>query len=501
MNLLRTNILANYAGQAWMAIMAVAFVPIYARDLGYEAFGLVGVMLSLQAISMLLDLGMGGIMNRELARRATSATAAASMRTLTRTLECIVWPMAACIALVVSGLAPWIAQHWLHPQSMTPTQTTQVLRLMGLAVAAQWPSAFYVSGLSGLERQPTANVLNAGFATLRNAGAVIVLQTVSASVEAFMTWQALVGVTQSLLGAWLLHRALPAGRSRFSMSELRDARRFAGGIIGITALSIALIQLDRALLSVLRPLSELGYFTLALTVSAGLGRLVQPMFNAAYPRFSRLVALGQDDELRSLYHDASQYLMMILAAACGVIVAFPRSLLFLWTGDSVTASIVATPMVILVLGTALNGLINLPYALQLAHGWTRLSLGLNGFALLISASIGFPLVAYAGIAGAAWLWVITNAILVLVGLPLMHKRLLRHDLWPWLRNSVAPPVTAAAMMSACLAYFCPPLTRDVAGLVQLASVIGMTLIASVLSLPLGRSRSAGVLRLLWSRTN
>lgn len=494
MSLLRTNILANYAGQAWMAIMAVAFVPIYARTLGYEAFGLVGLMLSLQAISMLLDLGMGGVMNRELARRATSADTAASMRELTRTLEWIIWPMALGIAAIVVFLAPWMSEQWLHPQSMTTEDTTYAVRLMGFAVAAQWPSAFYTSGLSGLERQPAANIVNAVFATLRSAGAVAVLFAISATIEAFMAWQAIVGVTQSLVAGWALHRVLPAGPARFRMEELRSARRFAGGIIGITALSIALIQLDRVLLSALRPLAELGYFTLALTVSAGIGRLVQPMFNATYPRFSRLVALNQTEELRGLYHDASQYLLMLLAAACGVLIAFPHSLLFLWTGDMTTAEITATPMVILIVGTALNGLMNLPYALQLAHGWTRLSLGLNAFALAASVSAGIPLVLHHGIAGAAWLWLITNAILVVFGLPLMHRRLLVNDLWPWVRDCVTPPVLAAAAISAVFAYALPPMKRDLAGFIQLGTVVCLTLLATIASLPLGRRRGIGIAR-------
>jgi O-antigen/teichoic acid export membrane protein len=496
MSLLRTNVLANYAGQAWMAIMAVAFVPLYAKALGFEAFGLVGLMLSIQAISMLLDLGMGGVMNRELARRAASPVAAGSMRDLTRTLELLLWPIALGIAVAVACLAPWAAAHWLHPQNMTTGQTTYAIRLMGLAVAAQWPSAFYTSGLSGLERQPAANVVNAAFATLRGAGSVVVLFIVSNTIDAFMAWQAMVGIAQSLVAGWALHRALPSGPSRFRLEELRSARRFAGGVIGIAALSIALIQLDRVLLSALRPLSDLGYFTLALTVSAGLGRLAQPMFNATYPRFSRLVALGQPEELRTLYHNASQYLLMLLAAACGVLIAFPRSLLFLWTGDSATADMVAMPMVILVIGTALNGLMNLPYALQLAHGWTSLSLGLNAFALVASLAAGIPLVMIGGITGAAWLWVITNAILVVVGLPLMHRRLLVNDLGPWFRDCVAPPVIGAALVSALFAYVSPPLTRDVVGFVRLAGVIVMTLLATILSLPLGRRRSAVVLRTL-----
>ncbi|HVA55022.1 MAG TPA: polysaccharide biosynthesis protein, partial [Gammaproteobacteria bacterium] len=87
MHLLRTNILANYAGQVWMALMGVAFVPLYIHMLGMEAFGLIGLMLSIQALSMLLDLGMGGALNRELARRSHNADAAVTIGDLVRTFE------------------------------------------------------------------------------------------------------------------------------------------------------------------------------------------------------------------------------------------------------------------------------------------------------------------------------------------------------------------------------------------------------------------------------
>ncbi len=491
---LRTNILANYAGQAWMALMTLAFVPLYAKALGYEAFGLVGVMLSLQAMSLLLDLGMGGVMNREMARRATDPALAGSMRDLTRTFEWLIWPVALLIALTLWLSAPWLVRHWLNPKELSAAQTIQAVRLMGIAVAAQWPSTFYVSGLSGLERQPAANFINAIFATLRGAGSVGMLYAISATVNAFMGWQAFVGIAQSLVAAIVLRSALPKGQARFVGEELRSTYRFAGSVMAITALSIATTQLDRLLLSAMRSLAEVGYFTIAITVAAGLGRLVQPVFNATYPRFSRLVATDDLDTLAVLYRDTSQYLLIVVAAATGVLLAFPESLLYLWTGDARTAEVVALPMSLLILGTFLNGIMNLPYALQLAHGWTRLSIRLNAIALAVSVTVGIPLVAYEGIVGAAWLWLITNAILAFGGLPLMHRRLMQGQLKMWVRESVAPPIFAATACSAALAVILPPISRSVIGLMQVGLIVALVLTATTLSLPLGRRRLMGTLR-------
>jgi len=488
MTLVRTNIIANYLGQAWQALVAIAFVPMYADALGIEAFGLVGVMLSLQAMALLLDMGLGGVVNRELARRSALEGTQASMRSFVRTLEWVIWPVALVIALIISTMAYWMASEWLHPKELSVQQATHAIRMMGIAIALQWPAAFYTNALSGLERQPAANVVNAVFATLRSAGAVAVLLLVDRSVQAFMIWQAVVGTTHSLLTAGMVWRALPPGRARFVLQELVATKRFAAGLVGITALSIALTQLDRLLLSTLRPLQEVGYFTLAITVAAGLGRLIQPMFNAVYPRFSRLVAAGDATALRELYKSSTRYLCIVVASATAVLIAFPHATLLLWTGDTKAADIVAMPLAILVAGTFLNGLMNLPYAMQLAHGWTRLTIGTNLLALTISVPLGIYVIGTYGVDGAAYLWLVTNFVLLTVGLPLMHRRLLPGELAGWLRDTVLPPTLTAACVAALCAWITPSLQRNFQGLACLVLVSALTLLSASLSVTESRRR-------------
>ena len=64
----KRNVLANYVGQGWSALMGLAFVPLYIRYLGIEAYGLIGVFAVLQACLSLLDMGMTPTLNREMAR-------------------------------------------------------------------------------------------------------------------------------------------------------------------------------------------------------------------------------------------------------------------------------------------------------------------------------------------------------------------------------------------------------------------------------------------------
>ena len=56
--MLKRNLIANYLGQGWTALMGLAFIPLYINYLGIEAYGLIGLFAVLQGWLVLLDLGM-----------------------------------------------------------------------------------------------------------------------------------------------------------------------------------------------------------------------------------------------------------------------------------------------------------------------------------------------------------------------------------------------------------------------------------------------------------
>lgn len=485
MSRLRHNILANYAGQAWMILMGLAFVPLYVRVLGIEAFGLISFMLSLQALSQLFDLGTGGAINRELARRKDLPDSGQASRDLTRSFELLIWPTAAAIALALWLASPLIAGRWLQPDQLSLAETTQAIALMAIAVAAFWSTAFYSSALSGLEQQVGLNLANVLFATLRSVGVIPVILHVSATASAYIAWHALVGMLHTACLMGMLWRKLPLGSrpAAFQWSALRSTWRFAGGLFAISVLSLGLSHLDRVALSTLRPLEELGYYGLAISATAGLGRLVLPMFNALYPRFSRLVASGQLDQVVSLYHQSSQLLAVVVASAAAVVVLFAHDILYLWTGDHQLASRAATPLAILAVGTAINGVLNVPYALQLAHGWTRLTIAANSLLLLLAIPYCAWAIPQHGIYGAAGLWLAVNLCLLIFALPIMHRRLLRGELSNWYFRDLLPPTLIAIIVASAIRAIMPELSRTPTGAGMLIVACMLTFFASAMVSP------------------
>ena len=480
---LRINILANYAGHMWIALIGLIFLPLYTRILGMEAFGLVGLMLSLQAVLQLFDFGIGGTVNRELSRRVHDAALTDSTRDLVRTAETTLWLLAAVAALLVwLGSGP-MAEHWLHLQSLGSEEVGSAIAIMGVAIALLWPSTFYGNCLSGLERQPELNLINATFATLRYVGVVPVLLWVAPTIEAFLWWLAIVGLAQSLVRAVAVWRALPTGQrgTRWSTMEILNNRGFAVGLFGIGVLSVMVTQIDRLALASFRPLEEMGYYTLALSVAASLGRMVQPMFNALYPRFSRMVSRHDETTLRELYHLSSQYLAVVIAAMTAILVVFARDVLLLWTGDAMVADKAALPMAILVAGTALNGLMNIPYALQLANGWTRLALGLNALSLVLVIPLCLWAVPRYGMAGAAMLWLVPNLVSVGIGIPMMHRRLLSGEMSRWYLRDNLPPFVVATVVAMLATTLLPEASRTWQGFAGFALACSAVLLASMLA--------------------
>jgi O-antigen/teichoic acid export membrane protein len=441
------NLIANFVGRGWAGLMALLFVPLYIKFMGIEAYGLVGVFVTLQVFVSLFDLGLNATVNRELARSSSDPDRLGDMRDLVRTLEVIYWAVALLIGALVGASADWLATRWIQPRELSSATVEQAIVIMGVVLCLQWPFAFYSGGLLGLQRQVAYNAILAGAATLRAVGAVLVIWLVSPTIQAFFAWQIVASALQTVLAAGALWHFLkmPDHVPAFRRELLRGVYRFSGGVAAISVVTLFLTQTDKLVLSKLLSLDAFGYYTLASTVSGTLYILITPVFSTFFPVFAQSVA--RDGEgLRALYHRASQLMSVVVLPAALVLAFFAKELLLIWTRNPTTAERTHAIVAILVLGSALNGLMNVPYALQLAYGWTRLTLYSNIVALLVLVPSMLLAVVRFGPVGAATMWLVLNAGYVLITLPIMHRRILSGELRQWFAQDVGLPFAAALIV-------------------------------------------------------
>jgi O-antigen/teichoic acid export membrane protein len=439
---LKLNIVANLVGRGWIAILSLALVPLYVHFMGIESYALVGIYTTLFSIFTLLDVGLSTSLNRELARLSIQENKATEARNLVRTLEIIYWVFTGVIALVLLLLVPVIAKDWIRPETLTADTIRQALYLISLVIAIQFPFILYTGGLYGLQRQVLLNALLISMATLRGVGALLILWFISPTIQAFFAWQLFTSILQTALGALLLWKSLPKSgvTPQFKKTLFLNIWRFAAGMTMTGLLGILLNNLDKIILSNLLTLENFGYYTIAATVSTALYMIVVPIFNVVFPRFSQLVLLEDEEILKKTYHSSCQILSIIVLPIALTIAFFAPEILSVWTGNQKIVENAHWPLSLLIIGMALNSLMNIPYALTLAYGWMKFPIYQN----IISVVLLIPLLLWAtanyGMIGAATTWIILNSGYILIGVQVMHTRLLKSEKWKWYSQDVGLPL-------------------------------------------------------------
>ena len=485
---LKRNVLANYIGQAWSAIMSLAFVPLYIKYLGIEAYGLIGIFIMLQAWLSLLDMGMKPALAREMARFTGGGLNTQSVWDLLRSIEIIAVCVAVLIALGVFVTSEWFATSWVKPNQVPKDVVMQAFTLMGLVIAIRFVENIYTNSIAGLQRQVLQNAVTVIMATLRGLGAVGVLIWVSPTIEVFFIWQGVISLATAIVFMAVVYRILPGPprAARFSVSALRDIWRFAAGMLSITFLALLLTQIDKIVLSRVLSLEAFGYYMLAAVVAGGLHIMTTPVAAAFLPRLTELVTRQDRLILREAYHLGAQLVTVLMGSASVILIVFSERILLLWTADAELTVQVAPVMAVLALGTFLNGLMWMPYQLQLAHGWTSLSIRINIVAVVLFAPAILWVVPVYGAIGAAWIWVTLNAGYCLIGVHFMYRRILRTEKWAWYRTDVIIPL-AGAVSVACLCRWVMPV--DLGRIGELCVLIvssGLALIVAAVAAPLIR---------------
>lgn len=497
----KRNIVANFAGQVVNSGLTLALVPVYIHYLSIEAYAIIGLYTAVQVWLTLLDFGMTPTLGRQMARYSAGVVSAKSIRELLRSLEIVVFGIATVVAVTLTAMSSFLANNWLRVETISVHTVAAGLSMIGVVVGLRFCEGIYRSAIVGLEQQVWLNGAGIALGLLRGLGAVAVLR-VTPTLQAFFLWQAFVSITTLLVFGAKLYFALPKldGPARFSILALKEIRTFAGGMFGVTFLAVLLTQTDKLLLSRLLPLDQLGYYLLASSMATGMYLAIGPVTQAIYPVLVRLVAETAVDRLSGAYHNASQVVSVLLAPIMLLFVMFPHGILYAWSGNTLLADRTAPILTVLAFGTFLNALLQVPYQLQLADGWTSLGLKLNTVAVLVLVPALIITVPIYGPLAAATVWVVLNIGYLLIEIPLVHRRLLPGEMRRWVMDDVIVPVGAAALIVFGAAQMAPASNDSrFVWLVFLCAAGLVSMVGAVVGAPIIRRRALNAFKVAFER--
>jgi hypothetical protein len=126
-------------------------------------------------------------------------------------------------------------------------------------------------------------------------------------------------------------------------------------------------------------------------------------------------------------------------------------------------------------------LLNGPFYLQMAAGWTGLLVRINVALVLVYSPIIYLLSLHFAARGAAAAWLILNIIYIAVVVPLVHRKLLRGEMYRWFVHDIGLPLLAAVTALTVLRALMPEGLHAVLLLVFLAVTLLITLSAAALA--------------------
>jgi O-antigen/teichoic acid export membrane protein len=481
------NMIANYIGAFWAALVQVIATPFLLHLLGADAYGLVAFHLSLLLFFFFLDQTVSLFFNRQLSSLPVDDRQGRA--DLFKTLEIISLVMAVILGGGVILAAPIISNHWLTDTALSPQTVANAVRWIGFSIALQWPSFFYSGGFQGLQSHGDITWIRSVIRTLQFAGAILLLKFWRSDIAVYLGWTAFVFLIQSLWMRHRLHHLLGRMRGKFDLSCLRHHASFGGGIMAIALSSVILLQFDKFYLSAFVPLSDFSAYSLCFTLCVYIFTVaILPINNTMLAHFTRLL---NDDPTRTLlraeYSKWTQINMILSVPAYTVLAVFARPLLTIWLhGSPETVDVMVGLMPLIAFGHILNVLYFLPYKLQLACGKIQPLLGVN--IALIAIMIPFMIwaVPHYGLYAGAGFWVFFNVAYYLIWSPIMHTQQIPESRLSWILRDTLPAFILSLGLMGILGFVKNmPLNLWAGFALSCVMGVGMTGICLIL-LPKGR---------------
>ncbi len=444
---LKANIVANFSGNALMAVLNMVFIPFYLKYIGSEGYGLIGVFASIQSILYLLDSGLSTTINKELAGLSTGWGNRQKIANLVKTLESVYWPMALFVGILAAVVSYFLATGWVQAKTLHPDAILHAFLILSITLVFQFPMGFYAGGMLGLQRHLLYNLLRVSFALLRNIGALLILMFYSNSVIIFFAWNLAITIILVGIFRFTLQRLIKTDGvvASFDRNELKRVSKFSAGM-GLIALSaIMMMQADKIILSKKLLLADFGYYTIAVTLGMAVLQIVGPVAQSFFPKFSYLGILDDEDKLKDTFHKCCQLVSIIIFPASLMLIFYTKEVLLLWTHNTATVEKTWLITELFAIGTALNAMVSILFLLTFALNWTKFAFYISFLCACVATPVIVIITWFYGQVGAAACWIGLNALYFIFVPYIVHKKFMKGDLLSWYWKDTLKPLAVCTL--------------------------------------------------------
>src|SRR5271166_6440586 len=396
------NVSSGLIAQAWTGILGLAVLPVFARGLGPERYGLLALNLALINFAAVADLGVGRAASKYLAedfeRKESFRTQNFISTAMTVTLVTGILG-----TLLLAVFAPLLVRHAFRVPAGMQREAEIAFWITSAGLLAVLLRILLDGVLVGHHRIAALNLGNMAASTLR----------LGLSVSAILHGESLltvlgvnVGVAYlHVLGLWIYTARYFANSVKLTAGWHPDiARQLLKLGIPITAswiiANIVFLYADRFLIAAFLPLALTGYYTMAFDITSRQSYVSNSIAQAFFPVFSGQAAANPGDLERS-YLQATKAVAVGSTGLAMVLVVFAKPLLADWIGPEYAANATSTLM-LLAVASLLSCYVSIPSAAIIAGaGQPAVCMKVFSIAVAIHIIASLVLLRFWGIAGVA----------------------------------------------------------------------------------------------------
>lgn len=427
---LKSLLLASLSGRLVYALASIAALPLLSRLLGAEAVGLVGFFSTIIMVMMVFEGGLTSNLIQQLARgkgRESRAHRRHSVYSgsLIATYLCFFAAVGVVLAGLITVLSDYLVERWLSFSVLSFYDVKYSLICMGLFVGLNFSVLILQSAFVGREQQIKLNCLYIPYSLARTLGVLMLMMAVPdwRNIQSYFFIQVIIQAIyvlsllfSSMMEFWHILKFISP---RFLY--LKKGWAFSRGILLISVTSVFVVQYDKLYLSGNVALSDYAAYALASTL-AGLPYIFSSALNSVlFPRFSVNLSSGDQVSLASVFLTTCFVITFLMIVLCVSVYYFggePINMLF---SPDLAEGI--TPLLpVLLVGTALQSILIVPFALQLAARWTHISLWLNLIWIPIALLLMPIMVEKFGVMGGAYIWLIYNVYSIVLTFSILSKK-------------------------------------------------------------------------------
>jgi O-antigen/teichoic acid export membrane protein len=403
---IKRNTLINLAGATAPMLMSLVIVPVYLRLVGEARFGVLVLVWLFVGYFEFFDFGIGKATANHMARLRDAPIA---------DREAAFWTGALINGMLglLGGLVLLVAAHYgvnayfrdkLSGELEGEIRTA--LPWMAAAVPVGTVSAVGVAALEARERFLTLNMLQVLVTALIQLLPLLVAWWRGPALDGLIAATVICRIGANLPVFLACRRYVPLqGRPRLRKSLAAPLFRYGGWVTVTAVIGPILVSVDRLLIGSQIGLSAVTHYTVPYNLATKFQILPGSLMRTLFPRFSLL----EWEECAPLARRAVFALAAItlpLTVAAAIVM---KPFLSLWISAGF-AEIAAPVGEILLIGVWINSLAWVPAVMLQGQGRPAIVAKLHAMELVPYVAILWIGVAWGGLLGAAWAWVLRVAI-------------------------------------------------------------------------------------------